>query len=1164
MLKNISILSVLLTYLFVFYPSDSYPQSEEKEGISNDSGYYGPQKKFSGSNAYVSASILATGYWVKVKIVKSGIYKITYQDLVDMGIPDPAHPHIFGNGGGMLPEANNIPHPDDLQEVPFWMNKGSDNVFNQSDYLLFYATGPLEWVYSAQDSMFIHKLHLYDDGAYYFITSNEETGRVISAENHIDSTPDYTTNTFDDYAYHEINKENLIHSGREWYEPLNTLESNRYDFTFPNKTDNSLIRIKVRVIARSSKTSYFRIEAVGTQLTPIGVSPVNIYSYTSAYAKAGIREYSLASPGEEIPIIISYNNEDQLHSRAWLDYINIQVRSNLKMINNEMSFRDIHSVSPGRISEFSLQVQDNNTRVWDITDIHKVRKIETRKEGSLLHFRLHTDTLKEFIAFSGTDFPSPELVKKNLPNQNLHGLPLIEMVIISPPDFLDQANELAEFHHSHDQMSVTVVTPAQIFNEFSSGSRDISAIRNFMKMFYDRAQTTEEKPRYLLLLGDGSFDNKDISEENTNFILTYQSPNSLTPTQSFVSDDFFGILDDNEGGVTGLVDIGIGRFPVSTPKEAQIIVDKIKRYTSKKAMGDWHNNICFVGDDEDNNIHMKDADKLASYIETNNPSYVVDKIYLDAYQQTSTANGARYPDVNKAINEKIERGMLIFNYVGHGNERGLAHENILGISDINSWTNTPRLPLFVTATCEFSRFDNVDIDANGMITPKTSAGEMVLLNPNGGGIALLTTTRLVYSSPNFELNQYFYKYIFSHNELNKPNTLGDALRLTKNASGSGINKRNFTLLGDPALRLAYPEYKIVTDSINGVPVTLPFDTLKALNLVTISGHVEDEAGTFLPEINGILFPSIFDKARNITTLGNDNTPTMTFTLQDNILFNGKAEIQNGLFHFTFIVPKDISYNIGYGKFNYYATLDNGYDAAGAFKDILVGGFSDHPTPDITGPEVKLFLNDTLFREGGLADENPVFLASIEDEGGINTVGNGIGHDIVAVLDDQETTPVILNNYFTYEMNSFRKGTIRYPFFNLSPGLHTIRFKVWDNYNNSSEATLSFHVNKQQTSTLENIRNYPNPFHDKTFFTFDHNLSDNELNIQIRIFNLSGHLIRILTSHQWADGYTIDPIRWDGTNADGEKAAAGIYVFQVIIRSMNGTQVNGSGKLIIIH
>ncbi len=1114
---------------------------------------------------WVQHSVLANGYWVKLKVEKTGIYKISYEELEKMGLPDPSHPHIYGNGGGMLPESNSVPHPDDLTEIPVWFHKGPDGTFDQGDYLLFYATGPVQWKYSSVDSVFYHINPLYDKAAYYFITSSAAPLNEIPLVPFLDETPTDISSSFDDYLFHDVDRENLIKSGREWYEPLPTLSPVTFPFEFPHRITSATIRMRIRVVARSSKSSSFSVKAGDHSLPSIFVGPVNIYSYTSAYAKINYKNYIFTTDGENIPVTLSYQSSDQATARAWLDKIDIQARRQLIFTGNSLFFRDIRTVGQGRITSFHITTESGG-QVWDITDLHQVKEFETRETYNDLEFRVHTDTLRQFVVFRGSDFPMPEIVEKGLPNQNLHGLPQPRLVIVSFPDFMDQAIELGQYHHEKDNMSVAVVTTEQVYNEFSSGARDIGAIRNFMKMFYDRAANPSEKPRYLLLLGDGSFDNLTMDQNNCNFIPTYQSPNSLVPTQSFVSDDFFGLLDDNEGGVTGQLDIGVGRLPVGTAEEAEVIVNKIKAYYSQDALGDWRNRICFVGDDEDNNIHMKDADHLATYIDTTYPSFVLKKIYLDAFQQVSTASGERYPDVNKAISENIEKGLLIFNYVGHGNERGLAHESILGINDIVSWSNFPRCPLFITATCEFSRFDDVDIDANGVITPKTSAGEYVLLSEKGGGIGLLTTTRLVYSSPNYVLNKNFYRYIFERNDLGLPNTFGDALRYTKNASGSSTNKLNFTLLGDPALLLAYPRYRIVTDSINGIAVSEATDTLKALSLVTVSGHVEDPSGVPMPGMDGILYPTIFDKSRNVTTLANDGGNTMTFLVRDNIIFNGKASIHHGTFSFSFLVPMDINYNIGPGKISYYATLDSLHEGAGSFSNVLVGGFAEAPEIDEEGPQIRLYLNDTLFKEGGLSDENPVFLAYVSDQGGINTVGNGIGHDIIAVLDGDESHPIVLNDYFTYETDDYRKGTVKYPFFNLSDGEHRIRFKVWDNYNNSSEAVLTFHVNESSTEKIENLRNYPNPFTNETWISFDHNMGDKEMDIVVYIFDLSGHLIRLLEEHQFTDGYTIAPIRWDGKSANGQKVSAGIYVYKVVIRSGNaddGSPVTGTGEMLIV-
>ena len=1109
----------------------------------------------------VSHSVLSRGHWVKIRINHTGIYRITYDELRKMGLEDPTHPHLYGNGGGMLPEMNNVPVPDDLQEIPIWLEKGDDGKFGKGDYILFYATGPEKWDFSSSDSLYHISLHLYDRYAYYFITSSDRAPLTIPSEPFPEETPAYISSSYDAKVYHEVNRENLIRSGREWYEPLPAGTPYSLSFAFPHLVTTEPVRFRARVVARSPRTSYFDIYGNDEQLGSMAVGPVNIFSYTSAYAKATSGIFSFLASSSQVTVRLSYRNSDPANSRAWLDRLEVTARCRLVFEGAPLFFRDRRSVAPGRFTEFRIEGKEGI--VWDVTDLHHVRVLNSLRQNGKTLIRSHTDTLREFVIFSGNDFPAPEIVDDNLPNQDLHGYPNATLVIVTHPDFLEQALVLGQYHQEHDHMSVAVATTEQVYNEFSSGARDIAAIRNFVRMFYRRATTPAEKPRYLLLLGDGSYDNLSDDENNPNFIPTYQSVNSLTPTLSFVSDDFFGLMDDDEGGVEGLLDIGVGRLPVATPEQATTLLNKIRAYYAKESLGDWRNTICFVGDDEDNNIHMQDADRLATYLDTTYPSFVLKKIYLDAYPQVSTASGQRYPDVNREISENIERGLLIFNYVGHGNERGLAHEAILGLNDIITWHNYPRCPLFITATCEFSRFDDVEIDANGVVSPRTSAGEEVLLSPSGGAIALLTTTRLVYASPNFVLNRNFYRFIFKRNELGQPNTFGDALRYTKNSSGTSINKLNFTLLGDPALRLAYPLSRIVTDSINGVPDDEPHDTLKALSLVTISGHLESPAGDLLP-VEGILTPTIFDKAREVHTLSNDGDPVMTFWLRDNIIFKGRATIHQGRFRFSFLVPKDISYRLGKGRISYYATFGDGQEAGGSYEDLVVGGFEEDPAPDGEGPRIRLFLNDTLFREGGLCDENPVLLAYISDEGGINTVGNGIGHDIIAILDENETEPVVLNDYFTYDPDDYRSGTVHYPFFGLSEGEHTLRFKVWDNYNNSSEATLTFRVRHGGAATLENLHTYPNPFTEETHFTFDHNLGDQELEITVYIFDMAGHLERILTQHLFSGGYTLPPLVWDGRNSNGQKLSAGIYVYKVVVRSSDGRVITGHGKTVIVR
>jgi hypothetical protein len=564
-----------------------------------------------------------------------------------------------------------------------------------------------------------------------------------------------------------------------------------------------------------------------------------------------------------------------------------------------------------------------------------------------------------------------------------------------------------------------------------------------------------------------------------------------------------------------------------------------------------------VADDEDGNSHMIDAEGLSSVIEDSVPAFNIDKIYLDAFRQVTSSSGESYPEVNKAINERINSGTLIFNYVGHGSESGLAHERILKPDDINSWSNFNRLPLFITATCEFSRFDDMDLNvATREMTQKTSAGEMVLFNKNGGGIALMSTTRVVYSAPNYFLNKNIFDIAFEPDESGKALRLGDIVRIAKNRSGSGPNKRNFSLLGDPALRLAYPWHgKVVTDSVS-------IDTLKALSVVTVSGQIEDFSGSIASDFDGEVSPIVYDKENMIRTLANDGGSPMEFNLRNNILYSGKAIAENGMFTYTFIVPRDIDYSFGTGKISYYASNEKG-DMNGSMNDLIVGGFTTTSLTDTTGPEITLYLNDTLFRNGGLSDDSPVMLAIIEDEGGINTTGSGIGHDLTAYLDNNSNNTFVLNNYFENDVNNYMRGQIEYQFSDLEEGSHSLTVKAWDNYNNSSEKSLLFLVKTGEDFILNNLMNYPNPFFTDTRITSEHNRPNALLEITVNIFNLSGQLIKIIKTSALSTGYMLPSVQWNGYDDGGKKVGRGVYPYSVTVTTGGNETARASGRMIIL-
>ena len=746
-------------------------------------------------------------------------------------------------------------------------------------------------------------------------------------------------------------------------------------------------------------------------------------------------------------------------------------------------------------------------------------------------------------------------------NQNIHGIiGQPDFVIVSHPNFINEANSLASFHENIDSLDVAVVQTTQVYNEFSSGAQDVTAIKGLMRMLYERAVDSTELPRYLLLFGDGSYDNKNQISNNTNFVVTYQSVNSLNPTGSYVSDDYFGLLDENEGESTlDDLDIGIGRIPIKSVAEAQDVLNKMLHYEEASTMNPWRNELCFIADDEDGNIHINDADNIAMMLDTTYADYNIDKIYLDAYAQESTPAGQRYPAVKDAINRKMENGSLILSYTGHGGELGWAHERVLENLDINSWSNYDNMPLFLTATCEFSRFDDPD---------RTAAGEYVFLNPNGGAIAMLTTVRLVVSGQNEILSSNFFNTVFKPVNGEMPR-LGDVCMKTKNLSGNGQNTRKFVLIGNPAQRLAYPKHIAVTDSINYMAVSGASDTLKALSKVTISGHIERTSGEKFSSFNGTIYPTVYDKASSVTTLRNDSQSNIKiFMLQKNALFRGKASVVNGEFDYIFIVPKDIAYQPGFGKISYYAE-DGETDANGSYEDFVIGGTSSNIEPDNTGPEVRMFLNDTNFVDGGLTDENPVLLAFLSDKHGINTTGNGIGHDIVAILDEESDNPIVLNEEYEADRDSYKSGSLQYPFANLSVGAHKLSLKVWDVYNNSTQVFTDFIVAESANLALSHVVNYPNPFTTYTEFWFEHNRPGEFLDVQIQVFTISGRLIKTINTNIVTHGFRPNPsqwpdLQWDGKDDFGDKIGRGVYVYHLKVRTSEGEMANQYEKLVILN
>tara|TARA_Y100000589_G_scaffold94666_1_gene89413 strand:+ start:9045 stop:12836 length:3792 start_codon:yes stop_codon:yes gene_type:complete len=1123
---------------------------------------------------YKSNSVLSSGTWYKLGVQEDGFYKIDKLFLESIGIDiqsvNPKNIKIYGRPAGMLPEENYVFRIDDLEQLAIKFVGDDDNVFEEDEQILFFGQNPNIWSYDTESNHYMHSQNIYSNYTHYFLTINNNPTKNIQIQSisntEILSFPIEKQNyvsSFVDYNFHESENYNLVSTGQQWfgeYFGSNSL----YSFDLAEGEILDSISFRARVAARSSINTEFDFKFNNqTTFFTLDVPPETSDDYYFEDSEGSViidlnTQFSIEDWNGEV--IVNYRNNGNPSALAWLDYLEINYKRSLKWANfqNQLIFRD--KKFDGGITIFNIP--DDTEYVFNVTDPLNVKQhnLNSSVNDPLdLQFAVNIDTLSQFICLKNIEnLETPQFFAQVM-NQNLHNFSQADLVIVSHPEFLNQAERLGNFHFKMNGTNVIVVTTEQIYNEFSSGSQDPVAIRDFVRMLYNKNSV-----KNLLLFGDASFDFKNIKSPNTNFVPTFQSYRSDNIKLSYCSDDFFGMLDVLEGSsstlVDDLIDIGIGRLTVTTNQEASDVVDKIINYATN-SYGDWKNKVCFVSDDVDQGweenllIH---SDALAVKVDTNYAWVNVDKIYSDAFQQESTAGGERYPDVNKKIVELINSGVLIINYVGHGGEVGWASERILGLSEINNFENFDKLPVFVTATCEFSRFDDPE---------RVSAGELLLLNSRGGAISLFSTSRTVNESSAYYITNSLYNYIL---DSSTNNTMGEIMKKAKNdpSLGNTVNKRKFALIGDPALKIPYPKYNILTNNIYVIDETskennfIPADTINALSKVKITGQIEGEL------TDGKLFVTVFGKSNNFQTLNNNGfleTP-FEFDLQKNIIYKGKVDVEKSNFEYEFIVPKDNPFQYGFSKLSYYAHDESmSIDASGSYEDLIIGGINSNASYDDIGPSIELFMNDTNFVSGGLTNSSPELIAKVFDNSGINTVGTGIGHDIVAIIDNLTNQPYILNNYYEADLNTFQSGTVRYSLANLSDGVHVLNLKVWDVYNNSNEKDLSFVVSESEEMTLNYLLNYPNPFSNFTKFSFEHNRPNEYLDVMIQIFTVSGKLVKTLKANIINSGFRDETISWDGLDDYGDKLGRGVYVYKILVKSSeSGEKVEKFEKLVILN
>ena len=1119
-------------------------------------------------------SEMATGSWYRIFIDQTGIYKMDKSFLDQLGINtnsiDPRKIRIFGHGGEMLPMNNTENFMLDPIENAIQVRGEEDGIFDSDDHIIFFAKGPDN--YNSESDT---HLNLYEEKTSYFLSIGSVNG--LRVDNYVEPSEqvDLIIDNYTNYQFHEIDEYNIAQIGRRWFGDRFDFESNKtFSFTFDNLIVSDPIDFKVSAAATSEVSTSMSININGSNASTLYFGSIG----DPILASGANYNSEIYSNSSTINVSLNYNNSGNPASTAFLDYISMEATCDLIYDGEQLIFYNNNINSFPLVVEYQIGSDQNIYNIWDVSDISDISEVSNSIENNF-SFKSYFSSENKFIAFSESNFLIPTSESNSfVDNQNIkqtifsnsQGNPSApDYLIIARQDMLFQAERLAQINREKNNLNVKVIELQKIYNEFGSGNQDISAIRNFIRYIYLN-QNSGNNLKYLCLFGDASFDYKQRIPNNTNIIPSWLSLNSFSLSSSFISDDYYGMMDPNEGTMSNSdkLDIAVGRILADNYQRSVALVDKIESYYSSESFGDWRNKVIVISDDVDEpweNIIQSTSNEIADLISENKPFINTKKILIDSYEQQTSSGGERYPEVNSEILNGIKEGAIVINYFGHGGEDGIARERIFDKINAAAVKNPNRLNCFVSVTCEFTKFDNPN---------RETAGEFLYWNNDGGSIALITTTRQIFVSVGVEFNITLEQYLFSFGSDNYP-SIAESLRLTKNdpAISSTNQRRLVFFIGDPAMKLAIPEKEIRISKINGIETNNFQEPIKGLDLVNIEGQVYDKNGQFLDDYSGILTSTVYDKNISRTTLANDNTVDgngnlilLDFETLGEVLFRGKSSVENGEFQFSFVVPKDVKMEIDSGKFSFYAKDQYSIlDKSGYNTTIQIGGINEDAEEDNIGPEIQIFLNDESFVSGGITNESPNLIVKLSDNNGINT-SSGVGHDILATIDSDDINTIILNNYYVADVDDYKNGTVNYQLDNLQPGQHTLKIKAWDVYNNSSISEIDFMVfNENEKLVLDKVLNYPNPFVDFTEFWFSHN-SSSLLDVKIEIFTISGRLVKTITGNTnfSGDSNFSRELIWDGRDDFGDKVAKGIYVYKLSVRSeLTNMQTSKIEKLVIL-
>jgi hypothetical protein len=1104
-------------------------------------------------------SPFSNGKWVKIAATKQGIYQVSGSQLKAMGFTVPfasSHLQLFNYNLANLNEKVDANALVGITENAIMVNDGGDDQFDEKDYLLFYSEGPIQWKYNEVKNLPTHYKNACLDSVFYFITLGSN-GKRISAIAKINAAQQ-TIDNYDERWLIEKDSISLLSSGKLLLgTPMGQGSGKQAQLNYSLNMNGLILTSPFNIVTQYAATAYqtaasFNLSMNGDVAKTTSVAPVSGYIYdetanlvTEQFTYILNANSNLNNP---VNVAVSFSSENTT-ATGWLDFIELNAKRKIGFWGtNSFGFRNYALSKSNNAVQYQLQNMDATAQIWDVTHPEQPESIainfQTATSGSFIQ---QADTLREFFAVKQQGYATPSFVA-GLANQNVMATKVPDYIIIAASNYLNAANKLRDFHELAHGLKGVVYNVNEIFNEFSGGQPSPIGIRNFIQYLSKQSSLKQVKaPQYLLLMGIANFSFKTYNGASQ--IPVFESSASTNILSSYPADDFYTILNTNDdiNSPTLIKNsaLAMGRLPVRTIAEADTVVEKIINYQKNNNGGAWKNQLTWVADDGDYNLHLQDAEEITSNLQKKVPAWNQKKIYLDLYPVTNNIAGNTYPLVNAAINQTINNGSLILNYTGHGNYARLAEEAVIAQSDVQQWNNAGKLPLMITASCDFAPYDQPQLSPFGFDA---------LLKNSKGVVALVAASRLVYAFSNKQINDQFIQKLLVPDSAGQFLTIGTALQKAKMAAWAigedRINTFKFTLLGDPAMHLTKAIDQVVVNTINGKPFA-GIDTLQAGSKYTITGAVQS-GKQFKSSFSGTLEMVLYDAVNNKKTLGNTSySMPVNVAVQENILFKGTASVSAGKFSIDFMLPKEVAVNQGALKLQLTAFNDTA-DAMGVFDQIYAQPAVAENFADTLGPEMQLYLNDTNFIIGGWAANHSTLLVHLKDEAGIQTSGNSLGHDITLLLDGEVKTEVVLNNYYTAAFNTYQKGSIRYVLPELSVGSHQLIIKAWDLLGNSNKDTIHFIVPDTTGLLLNKVSNYPNPFSNTTTFSFEHNQPSVALTVSLTLYDNNG---KTLFTRPLSTQYNTNKVVsfWDGTDASGGILNPGIYFYKITLTNGKETK-----------